>query len=216
MKISHRATLLALALAGAATGAGAATFESTSNASAWLVDANTTGHDGTAAFKSDAFVTATEVNALGRTGWIANNTEGSNGGIGAWTYFTFQQSFTVTAAEVAAGDALTFVWAADDSGEGFASRGSWTPKFSLNGGPKVNGAWSTSNTYDYGLPTTVSGFHEGLNTLTFYVEGNGQTDGMALNVVSFAPSVPEPGSVGLLAAGLGLLGVAARRARRQA
>ena len=38
---------------------------------------------------------------------------------------------------------------------------------------------------------------------------------MALDVVSFAPSVPEPGSIGMLAPGLGLLGVMARRAKRQ-
>ena len=213
---------LAMGLATAASsGMAAPTFYGTDpvsvSALAWQVDANTTGVDGTAAFKSDDFVTATTVTALGRTNWIANNADGSNGGIGAWTYFTFQQTFDVTAAQITAGDVLTFEWAADDSGKGHDERGSWAPTFSLNGGAQVAGVWNTTDeSYVFGVPTTVSGFVQGDNTLTFYVEGNGQTDGMSLKVLSFAPAVPEPGSLSLLAAGLGLLGVTARRAKRNA
>lgn len=202
---------LVLGLAGFATGASAATFASTTDPSAWVVQANSTGVDGQAAFLATNLVQATAIS--GRDGWIANNSSGSNGSFGNWTYFTFQQTFTLTAAEVAANTALTFQWAADDSGEGYSYRGSWTPKFSLNGGAMVNGSWAGTETYDYGLPTTVTGFQVGTNTLTFYVEGNGQTDGMALKVLSFAatPAVPEPGSLSLMAAGLGLMGVVLRR-----
>jgi hypothetical protein len=71
-----------------------------------------------------------------RLDWIANITSCSNsanGGIGGqqWTQFIFRQSFTLTAAE-AASLQLTFNWAADDSRQVNATRGSWTPKWSLN------------------------------------------------------------------------------------
>ena len=210
--------VLALGLATAASTGFAATFASTSDASAWTVSTNVLngGGDGQfASFLAPGAAPATAVTAPGRAGWIANNDQGTNGFIGDWTFFTFQQSFTLTAAEAATFD-LKFQWAADDSGEGFAARGTWTPKFSLNGGALVDGAWSGSATYDYGLVTDVSGFHEGLNTLTFYVEGNGVTDGMALKTISFTSTVPEPGSLGMLAVGLGLMGATLRRLKRTA
>jgi hypothetical protein len=209
---------LALGLATTASSGFAATFASTTDASAWTVSTavlNGAGDGQFASFLAAGGAPATAVTVPGRTDWIANNASGTNGYIGDWTFFTFQQSFTLTAQEAATYD-LQFQWAADDSGEGFAARGSWTPKFSLNGGALIDGAWSSSYTYDYGLVTDVAGFHEGLNTLTFYVEGNGVTDGMALKTLSFTSAVPEPGSLGMLAAGLGLMGALVRRAKRNA
>lgn len=208
---------LAMGLATAASTGFAATFQSTSDASAWTVSTavdNGAGDGQFSSFLPASNTPATAVTALGRTGWIANNAQGTNGYIGDWTFFTFQQSFNVAANEV--NDVLTFQWAADDSGSNTLEQGAWTPKFSLNNGSLVNGSWSSGNTYSLGDVTTVSGFHEGVNTLTFYVEGNGVTDGLDLQTISFAPAVPEPGSTSLLAAGLGLLGMAARRKKRDA
>lgn len=215
MKISHRATALALALAGAATGASAASFASTSDLAAWTVSTavlNGAGDGQLASFDASQQQAAAAMD--GRPGWISNVPSGTNGFMEDWTFFVFQQSFTLTAEEAATFD-LKFTWAADDSGQNTASRGSWVPKYAVNGGALQSSSWVNGYTYDMSALNDVSGFHEGINTISFYVEGNGVTDGMALNVVSFAPSVPEPGSLGMLAAGLGLMGVVARRAKRQ-
>ena len=53
---------------------------------------------------------------------------------GDWTFFVFHQTFDLTGYDPTTAD-LQFQWAADDSGQGFADRGTWVPKYSLNGGP---------------------------------------------------------------------------------
>jgi hypothetical protein len=57
----------------------------------------------------------------------------------------------------------------------------------------------------------VSGFQAGTNTMYFWVQGNGRTDGMRLENAQFS-AVPVPGTLAL--AGLGLLaaGLVRRRA----
>jgi hypothetical protein len=211
---------LALGLATAASGSFAAVLASTTDAAAWTVSTAFHG-DGSgdgllASFDTNPANFTAAVERSGAPGWIANIASGSNGsGVGQWTFFVFEQTITLTSSEVA--DGLKFQWAADDSGQGFAARGSWTPKFSVNGGGLIPGNWAPDG-YSYTLgPVTDVGAADGLqvgaNTLLFYVEGNGITDGMSLVGI---PAVPEPGSVPLIAAGLGLLGVMVRRAKRNA
>lgn len=194
-------------------------FYSTSAAEAanWQVSTVVGGIDGSlSSFSTGNFQTATAISA--RPGWIANNSSGSNGGMGTWTFFVFRQTFDLTGYDPMTAN-LQFQWAADDSGEGFAMRGTWTPKYSLNNGSLINGTWATGATYSFG-PTVAlnSGFISGLNTIDFYVEGNGVTDGFALRTVGFTaqdaiipPPVPEPETYTMLLAGLGLLGFTARR-----
>ena len=102
-------------------------------------------------------------------------------------------------------------------GQGFADRGTWVPKYSLNGSAPVAGNWPGGDTYSLGSPTEITtGFVAGKNTLDFYVEGNGTTDGFALATQSFTAAVPEPATPALLLAGLGALRLFARRRSRNA
>jgi len=189
-------------------------FYSTSDASQWQVATNVGGTDGSfSSFPTTGFVTATAVTGrvTGTTEWIANNSTGTNVP-GDWTFFVFRQTFDLTGYDPNTAD-LKFQWAADDSGQGFADRGSWTPKYSLNGGGLIAGTWPGGNSYSFGPTVDLSsGFVSGQNEIDFYVEGNGLTDGFALNPISITASVPEPASLIMLGIGfVSVIGVARRR-----
>ena len=180
----------------------------------WYVSTNVdrAGDGSFASFRTDAFQQAVNLNYdPSRLDWIADVANGSHGGVGNWTFFVFRQTFDLTGCDVSQAR-LTFRWAADDSGEIFADRGSWIPAFTLNGGAFQNYPGSTPAnripTYGYcDWITLSSGFVAGLNTIDFYVEGNGQTDGFGLQVQSF--TAPAPGA--LAAAMLGALAGGRRR-----
>lgn len=195
-------------------------FASTSTPQAWKVSTNVSLVDGQLAdFLVYPF--ADSVAVSGRfsdgVGWIANNATGTNSSLGGWTQFVFRQLLDLQGYDPTTAR-LSFQWAADDSGEGFALRGSWIPRFRLNDGALTPGSWSTSSTYDLGLSTELSsGFVAGINTIDFYVQGNGVGDGFALRALGFAasplstPQVPAP--LPLLGAGVSLAW--ARRLRRR-
>ncbi|MFZ5519758.1 MAG: PEP-CTERM sorting domain-containing protein [Pseudomonadota bacterium] len=217
LSIASRAAGVALCLAAAgAAQAANLTFASTSDAAAWQVAVAHPGVDGQlSSFPSSGFAPALSINGRQTEGigWIANNSSGTNGwGIGDWTFFVFRQTFDLTGYDPATA-VLRFQWAADDSGQGFADRGTWTPKYRLNGGPLVPGAWLGDYSYDFGPEVVISsGFRAGLNTIDFYVEGNGVTDGFALKPLGLtAAPVPEPAAMALMLGGLAVVGWAARR-----
>lgn len=209
----YRALAIFLIATGVASEALAGpSFHSTSDPAHWTVSTSMGGADG----QLSSFSTSNFQNAVAigwRPGWIANNSTGTNACcVGNWTFFVFRQTFDLTGYDAGTAE-LKFQWAADDSGQGFADRGTWQPKYSLNGGALVTDAWPGGHTYDFSpIETVSSGFVAGLNTIDFYVEGNGVTDGFALKTVEFtAAPVPEPETYAMLLAGLGLLGALKRR-----
>ena len=184
----------------------------------WFVSTNVSSVDtGTIApFELSPADFAQAVAITTRAPWIANNSTGTNGSIGNWTQFVFRQTFDLTGYDPTSA-VLRFRWAADDSGETVAARGQWVPRFRLNGGPDTfyPGA-SLQNripTYNLSPVQTVSGgFVSGLNTIDFFVQGNGVTDGFALETVSFTANIPLPAPMVLLGTGLvGLLIITRRR-----
>lgn len=198
--------VLALATAAAVARADPVFFGSASSSGHWFVSTTVSPNEGVFSnFGANPFTPAVNLDHPLRLDWIADVASGSHGGVGNWTYFVFRQTFDLTGYDTTTAN-LTIRWAADDSGEIFADRGSWIPAFTLNGGSFVNYPGSTPAnripTYSYSVPQSItSGFVDGLNTIDFYVQGNGQTDGFALEVLSFTASVPSPGAAALLALG---------------
>ena len=207
-----------------------ASFYSTDagNVSHWLVSSTTSYAPGEGPvisesdFVTDSFQTAAALQS--RTGWIANNSTGNNGpSVGYWTLFVFRQTFDLSGYDPATAS-LSFSWAADDSGAADATQGRWIPKFRLNGGdwhvyPTWNGSSYTDSARSYSLQgdSVTTGFISGLNTIDFYVEGNGITDGLSLeNVVLTVTVVPEPSACALVLGGLVLLRSRLSRAAKPA
>jgi MYXO-CTERM domain-containing protein len=187
-------------------------FDTSSPLGNWFVSTTVSTTEGVAAnFGVNPFTQAVNLTSPGRPDWIADVPSGSRG-LGNWTYFVFRQTFDLTGYDPSTAN-LTIRWAADDGGQGGLG-GSWIPAFRVNGGSFVNYIGSTRENpilpYSLSAPQSItSGFVPGLNTIDFYVQGNGQTDGFLLEVVSFT-AVPTPGAAALL----GLGGLLAARRRR--
>jgi hypothetical protein len=150
-----------------------------------------------------------------RPDWIANESDCSSGtNTQQWTHYIFKQSFLLDPLEAARLE-LKFQWAADDSGQVFAARGAWVPRWSLNSlaqADLVTGIWPRGDSYSLGPTVSVSGFQEGINTVYFWVQGNGITDGMMLKNAEFSiKALPEPEALAPL--GFGVLGAVVARRR---
>lgn len=198
-----------------------ALFTSTNNPSAWTVSVNQSGVDtgnDSSRFLTGASDFQSAVKIVGRADYIASNSSGTTGGyIGDYTQFVFRQTFDLTGYDPATVN-LTFQWAADDTGQGFAERGSWLNRFTVNGGA-FQGV-DSGGYYDYDPNKIVqlsSGFVSGLNTIDFYVQGNGVTDGFELRTLSatanaVGTTVPDGGATIAMLGGV-LLGLIAVRRR---
>ncbi|MFT3868080.1 MAG: VPDSG-CTERM sorting domain-containing protein [Nibricoccus sp.] len=198
-----------------------ALFTSTSDPSAWTVSVNQSGVD--TGNDASRFLTGAEdfqsaVKIVGRADYIASNSTGTTGSyVGDYTQFVFRQTFDLTGYDAATVN-LTFQWAADDTGEGFAQRGTWLNRFTLNGGAFLG--VDSGGYYNYDPNKIVqlsSGFVAGLNTIDFYVQGNGVTDGFELRVLNAeanatGTTVPDGGAT-IAMLGCVLLGLIAGRRR---
>ena len=140
-------------------------------------------------------------------GWIGASASGSLPGGSADGFFTrFLYSYSTTF-NGSGTSGITYNCALDDE---FAS-------VTLNGSTVATAA---CDRYNAATMFTLSGFNPGSNTLAFNTSGNGVTDGFLLDVTGHSQStstVPEPGSLALLATGLvSLVGVTRTRRNRLA
>ncbi len=138
--------------------------------------------------------------------WISFNAAASNG---SSTSYIFRDAFNLSGY-----DPTTF-------GIDFrCAYDNFLGSYSLNGGAAVTGGCGSEGTHTFGATQTLnSGYLGGNNTLDFFVNGDGTTDGFLMSVdavrarASQPSTVPEPATVALLATGLVSLGAMRRRKR---
>jgi len=169
----------------------------------WLVSMGLTGFSNSFA---NAYMWASP-------GWISNTPSGNNPpGFSGLRYFDFRQTFDLTGFDAATA-ILSFQWGCDDVPAGWPVM---TPYFTLNGGAAQG--LGTCGNYTYGNTVNLTGFQSGVNTLDFFVQGNGQTDGLELQTQSISATpittTPEPATLALFGTGLiAVLGVGRARKR---
>lgn len=193
----------------------AQTFHSTGANVVAGVDQNWTVSTGTAGVFSSVFGAAFITPLVYPQPNFITNLPGGSNGFAPW--FTFRQTFDLSGFNALTA-ALAFRWGCDD----VPGAVNFTPVFSLNGGATQGaGTCGGYNINAGSLVNLTSGFNGGVNTLDFFVVGNGTTDGFGLNTASFtanrltpSSTVPEPATVVLL--GTGLAVIVGMRHRRKA
>ncbi len=231
LALSAAALALSASLAGAQTRPLTATGSNVTGGfdNAWQVQCTQVVGSGNAACGSAALFTSAVVVTASPGGWAAVPTEGgaryisvnqsasAGGAVGENPryQYTFRTTFDMTGLNpVGASLTLTNFWL-DNYWVGYSLNGSALASGDMSPTPAEpnGGNWTTPFTLTIG-----EGFQSGVNTLDLVIQGNGSTDGILVEGMLTSGAVtttPEPATLLLVGSGFAVVGVVARRRRRE-